>query len=74
MYSDLVYKFKGIVGKPHFSDQFKKIFICHKKSVITYYYCFCTCFPMQYLASFLVLQLVRTGRLTLFVFLLSCGC
>ena len=24
-YGDLVYKFKGIVGKPNFSDQFKKI-------------------------------------------------
>ena len=24
-YGDLVYKFKGIVGKPHFSDQFKNI-------------------------------------------------
>ena len=24
-YSDLVYKFKRIVGKPNFSDQFKKI-------------------------------------------------
>ena len=24
-YGDLVYKFKRIVGKPHFSDQFKKI-------------------------------------------------
>ena len=24
-YGDLVYKFKGIVGKPYFSDQFKKI-------------------------------------------------
>ena len=25
IYSDLVYKFKQIVGKPNFSDQFKKI-------------------------------------------------
>ena len=25
IYSDLVYKFKRIVGKPNFSDQFKKI-------------------------------------------------
>ena len=24
-YGDLVYKFKQIVGKPYFSDQFKKI-------------------------------------------------
>ena len=24
-YGDLVYKFKQIVGKPNFSDQFKKI-------------------------------------------------
>ena len=24
-YGDLVYKLKRIVGKPHFSDQFKKI-------------------------------------------------
>ena len=25
-YGDLVYKFKRIIGKPNFSDQFKKIF------------------------------------------------
>ena len=25
LYGDLVYKFKRIVGKPNFSDQFKKI-------------------------------------------------
>ena len=25
LYGDLIYKFKRIVGKPHFSDQFKKI-------------------------------------------------
>ena len=25
LYGDLVYKFKRIVGKPYFSDQFKKI-------------------------------------------------
>ena len=25
-YGDLVYKFKRIVGKPNFNDQFKKIF------------------------------------------------
>ena len=24
-YGDLVYKFKIVVGKPHFNDQFKKI-------------------------------------------------
>ena len=30
-YGDLVYKFKRIVGKPNFSDQFKKIIKRHKK-------------------------------------------
>ena len=28
-YGDLVYKFKRIVGKPHFRDQFKKIVKCY---------------------------------------------
>ena len=28
-YGDLVYKFKRIVGKPNFSDQFKKIVKCY---------------------------------------------
>ena len=30
-YGDLVYKFKRIVGKPNFSDQFKKIIKCYKR-------------------------------------------
>ena len=30
-YGDLVYKFKIIVGKPNFSDQFKKIIKRYKK-------------------------------------------
>ena len=30
-YGDLVYKFKRIVGKPYFSDQFKKIIKRYKK-------------------------------------------
>ena len=30
-YGDLVYKFKGIVGKPNFSDQFKKIIKRYKR-------------------------------------------
>ena len=30
-YGDLVYKFKRIVGKPNFSDQFKKIIKHYKK-------------------------------------------
>ena len=30
-YGDLVYKFKRIVGKPNFSDQFKKIIKCYVK-------------------------------------------
>ena len=30
-YGDLVYKFKRIVGKPNFSDQFKKIIKCYIK-------------------------------------------
>ena len=30
-HGDLVYKFKRIVGKPHFSDQFKKIIKCYKR-------------------------------------------
>ena len=29
-YGDLVYKFKKIMGRTHFSDQFRKIIICHK--------------------------------------------
>ena len=33
-YGDLVYKFKKIVGKPNFSDQFKKIIKRYKKSWI----------------------------------------
>ena len=30
-YGDLVYKFKRIVSKPNFSDQFKKIIKCYIK-------------------------------------------
>ena len=30
-YDDLVYKLKRMVGKPNFSDQFKKIIKCYKK-------------------------------------------
>ena len=30
-YSDFVYKFKRIVGKPNFSDQFKKIIKRYRK-------------------------------------------
>ena len=30
-YGDLVYKFKRIVGKPNFSDQFKKIVKCYNR-------------------------------------------
>ena len=30
-YGDLVYKFKKIMGRPYFSDQFRKIIICHKR-------------------------------------------
>ena len=30
-YGDFRYNFKRIVGKPHFSDQFKNIFKCYKK-------------------------------------------
>ena len=32
-YGDLVYKFKTIVGKPKFSDQFKKIIKRYKKKL-----------------------------------------
>ena len=32
-YGDLVYKFKIIVGKPNFSDQFKKIIKRNKRVV-----------------------------------------
>ena len=31
-YIDLVYKFKGIVGNPNLSDQFKKIIKCYKRT------------------------------------------
>ena len=34
LYDELVYKFKRIVGKPDFSDQFKKIIKRYKKFVI----------------------------------------
>ena len=30
-YCDLVYKFKTIVGRADFSDQFRKIIVCHKR-------------------------------------------
>ena len=30
-HGDLVYTFKDIVGKPEFSDQFRKIVICYKR-------------------------------------------
>ena len=30
-YSDLVYKFKNTMGRPDFSDQFRKIIIRHKR-------------------------------------------
>ena len=33
-YGDLIYKFKRIVGKPNFSDQFQKIIKRYKKSWI----------------------------------------
>ena len=42
--------------------------------VCGFFFVFGTCFVMQYLVSFLVLQLSRRGRETLIVFLLSCGC
>ena len=29
-YGDFVYKFKKIMGRTDFSDQFRKIIICHK--------------------------------------------
>ena len=32
-YGDLVYKFKRIVGKPNFSDQFKNIIKRYKKKL-----------------------------------------
>ena len=32
-YGDLVYKFKRIVGKPNFTDQFKKIIKRYKKKL-----------------------------------------
>ena len=35
-YGELVYKFKRIVGKPNFNDQFKKIIERYKKSCITW--------------------------------------
>ena len=38
-YGDLVYKFKIIVGKPNFSDQFKKIIKRYKKLDITWISC-----------------------------------
>ena len=33
LYGDLVYKFKRFVGKPNFSDQFKKSIKRYKKQV-----------------------------------------
>ena len=32
-YDDLVYKFKKIIGRTEFSDQFRKIIICHTRFV-----------------------------------------
>ena len=41
-YGDLVYKFKGIVGKANFSDQFKRIIKRYKKKLdITKIACDC---------------------------------
>ena len=31
VYGDLIYKFKKIMGRTHFSDQFRKIIIRHKR-------------------------------------------
>ena len=39
IFYDLVYKFKRIVGKPTFSDQFKKIIKSYKKLNITWISC-----------------------------------
>ena len=39
LYGDFVYKFKRIVGKPNFSDQFKRIIKRYKKSDITWISC-----------------------------------
>ena len=49
---DLVYKFKRIVGKPNFSDQFKKIV----KRYIRVGYIIVLCFVVRYFMSILVLQ------------------
>ena len=38
-YGDLAYKFKRIVGNPHFSDQFKKIIKLYNKLDITWISC-----------------------------------
>ena len=38
-YGDLVYKFKRIVGKPNFSDQFKNIVKRYIRSDITWISC-----------------------------------
>ena len=39
MFGDLVYKFKRIVEKPNFSDQFKKIIKRYNKLDITWISC-----------------------------------
>ena len=44
-YGDLVYKFKRLVGKPNFSDQFKKIVkryirVEYNFEITVYSYCF----------------------------------
>ena len=33
-YVDLVYKFKKIVGKADFSEQFRKIIVCYKRTIV----------------------------------------
>ena len=36
-YDDLVYKFKKIIGRTDFSDQFRKMIICHKRIGYDFY-------------------------------------
>ena len=38
-YGDLVYKFKKIMGRTDFSDQFRKIIICHKRIKLAIFKC-----------------------------------
>ena len=45
-YGDLVYKFKRMVGKPNFSDQFKRVSnVIKKKLDITWIYHATVCMP-----------------------------